>query len=490
MDINNIYETLRENNSSIYKIDVLMQNKDNELLKEVLEYTYTPFKQYYLKQIPDYRPSSNAFNIYTLSDGLRVLDRMARREISGNNAKDIVLNLLEGLSPSDAKVIVHILERSINCGLSLKTINKVWKDLIPEIPYMRCEKLSEKTKKNIKYPAIVQLKADGTFLNIIKSDMVVTCMTRNGTSFHINKVTEYFERVLQYKDNFVITGEAVVYKDGKVLPRKIGNGLINSYIKREETRESALEKMKQLVNKGKGASGTFKKLQVDLAEKEDEWNFVEDNIFIEGWDYIDYNDWVAGKSNVKYSDRFKTFNEIAEDCEFLTSIPTKTINNFDEANDFAVEMMNIGLEGGVLKNLDGIWENKTSKNQIKLKAELDADLLVVGYEVGKDNFNGGIGALICETSDGKLIVSVGSGFDLSGRNLRRVDLEDASKGLEVISDIRKFYEETYHNKIIALKYNEVIKSKSKNTYSLFLPVFDEVRFDKDVADTLERLLDK
>jgi hypothetical protein len=39
-------------------------------------------------------------------------------------------------------------------------------------------------------------------------------------------------------------------------------------------------------------------------------------------------------------------------------------------------------------------------------------------------------------------------------------------------------------KIAAVKYNEVITSKGKDTKSLFLPVFLEIREDKDTADIL------
>jgi hypothetical protein len=37
-------------------------------------------------------------------------------------------------------------------------------------------------------------------------------------------------------------------------------------------------------------------------------------------------------------------------------------------------------------------------------------------------------------------------------------------------------------KIITVKYNEVIQDKNKDKKSLFLPIFEEIRLDKTVAD--------
>jgi ATP-dependent DNA ligase len=488
--IYNIFEELRSSNSGNFKLETLKKHKDNTLLTKVFEATYSPFVQYYIKQLPDTMYMTHYTAPITLEYAIDQLEVLSARQVSGNAAKDHVAQLLINLTPEDADVLRCILDRSIGAGLSAKTVNKVWDNLIPEIPYMRCEKLSDKSKKNIKYPAVVQLKADGTFFNIIKHKKQVYCMTRNGSQFWIDKVTEYFERVLTDVDNIVITGEGVIFVDGTPLVRKIGNGRINSYIKREEVRERSIESQKEMVLKGKGSTKGFTKLVEDLKEKEIDWAFTESNMIIEAWDMIDFNDWVDGKSNVPYMSRFNRLKELIKDCPFITAIDSREVNSFDEAMDYANEMMAKGLEGGVLKDANAIWENKTSKYQIKLKAELDADLIVVGYSPGEGEFEGGIGALTCRTSDGLLEVSVGSGLSRDQRGLQRVDEADMTKGLMLREDlisIDDFFNREYKEKIVAVLYNEVISSGGKDTYSLFLPRFVEVRYDKDEADTLERL---
>ena len=71
-----------------------------------------------------------------------------------------------------------------------------------------------------------------------------------------------------------------------------------------------------------------------------------------------------------------------------------------------------------------------------------------------------------ESKCGKIKVSVGSG------------MTDKDRELPI---------DYYIGKVIELQYNELIQSKSKDTYSLFLPIFIEVREKKDY-NSLEDVL--
>jgi hypothetical protein len=72
-----------------------------------------------------------------------------------------------------------------------------------------------------------------------------------------------------------------------------------------------------------------------------------------------------------------------------------------------------------------------------------------------------IGSLCCESADGVVKVYVGSGFTDEQRNAPPSD---------------------YYGKIISVKYNARIKNNNGEE-SLFLPVFLEIREDKEVADS-------
>ena len=94
---------------------------------------------------------------------------------------------------------------------------------------------------------------------------------------------------------------------------------------------------------------------------------------------------------------------------------------------------------------------------------MECDLKIVGLEEGTGKYVGKLGALICESDDGVVKVSVGSGFNDAQRYNIWVDRN------------------VILNKIVAVKYNARITNK-QGEESLFLPIFVEVRDDKDVAD--------
>jgi ATP-dependent DNA ligase len=135
----------------------------------------------------------------------------------------------------------------------------------------------------------------------------------------------------------------------------------------------------------------------------------------------------------------------------------------DEAHHLFEEYFNRGDEGIILKDINKGWEDKRVKHQVKFKGELECDLKCVGWQEGTGKNVGKLGALILESDDGVIKVNVGSGFTDEQRD--------------------KYTEHNTVGKIIAVKYNARIRDKKTLQESLFLPVFLELREDKDVADS-------
>jgi ATP-dependent DNA ligase len=143
-------------------------------------------------------------------------------------------------------------------------------------------------------------------------------------------------------------------------------------------------------------------------------------------------------------------------------VASDIVQTQEEATAIFENYLSLGLEGIILKDGSGIWEDKRSKSQIKMKGELECDLKVVGYQMGTGKYEGMLGAILCESSDGIIKVDVGSGF----KDAQRLD----------------FTNNSIVGKIVSVKYNARIKNK-QGEESLFLPIFIEVRNDKDVADS-------
>lgn len=140
---------------------------------------------------------------------------------------------------------------------------------------------------------------------------------------------------------------------------------------------------------------------------------------------------------------------------------TQTVTDFEGAQALFNDALESGEEGVIVKNGDAPWESKRSKFQVKMKAELEADLLVTEWNEGSGRIKGLMGSVTCVDLNGNLEVNVGSGFN---------------------DEDRKMVAEDIVGKIITVKYNEVIQDKRSSTKSLFLPIFEEVRLDKNVAD--------
>jgi len=428
MHVNQIFEDLAANNSRLFKIDYLKKQVDNELLKRVIKLALDPFTQFYIRKIPQYKQIENV-NI-SLGEALDQLGYLSSRTYTGNKGIEHLRSILCNLPPESAKVIERIIAKDLKCGVSTSTVNEIWPGLIHEYPCMLCSGYEEKLVNKIPFPAYVQLKMDGMRFNAIVRSGEVEYRSRNGKEINILGFLDDEFKTMAGNIDMVFDGELLVKQNGQILDRQTGNGILN-----------------------KASKGTI---------KEDEASLVNATV----WDAIPYEYFMEGYYDRKYQERF---SYLTVQVSKLTSdkvkvVPNNIVNNADEANDLFAKYFADGEEGIILKDVEGIWENKRSKSQIKYKGELECDLKIVGLEEGAGKYQGKLGALLVESSDGILKVSVGSGLT----DEDRINLNTT----------------TILGKVIAVKYNARIKNK-QGEESLFLPIFIELREDKTEADSSE-----
>jgi ATP-dependent DNA ligase len=295
---------------------------------------------------------------------------------------------------------------------------------------MLCSQYEEKLVDKIKFPALVQMKMDGMRFNAIVRDGQVEFRSRNGKELDLkgNLVKEFVE--LANGQNVVFDGELMVMFDNdyQFADRQTGNGILNK------------------ANKGTISDAEAKLVHASL------------------WDIIPFVDFEKGKCDVPYSVRWKTVSQLVDKQESgdkrIWSVYSKEVASIADANEEFERLLADGYEGIILKDLNGKWENKRTKSQIKFKGELECDLRIVGIQMGTGKYEGMLGALLCESEDRKIQVSVGSGFNDEHRKTITTDVI---------------------GKVVAVKYNARITNK-QGEESLFLPIFVEVRDDKDVAD--------
>ncbi len=429
-----IFEQLASDNSRLAKEAILIKNKNNELLKRVFHLALDPFIQFYIRKIPEYKKNTNGAS---LDVALQQLDFLSMRVLTGNAGISHLQTILESVNHEDAKIIERIIAKDMRCGVSEATVNKIWPGAISTYPVMLASGYEQKLVDKISFPAYVQLKLDGMRFNAIVKGGTVEFRSRNGKELNIPNPSfpiPFIKMAEHYKQDMVFDGELLIADfAGKPVNRQTGNGILSKSIK-----------------------GTMSEIEAD-------------NVRATLWDAIPYTSFTAGIDDEQYNTRFaKLSNAIShvngqftQFRQYVSLVWHKEVDDIYTAQKIFEKFLAEGQEGTILKTKTGIWQDKRSKEQIKFKGELECELKVVDWEEGTGKNVGRLGALVCESSDSVIRVNVGSGYS---------------------DEQRDEYTKKVIGKIVTVKYNARIKDKS-GVESLFLPVFIELREDKDKAES-------
>jgi len=427
MNVNKFLDILAANASRNFKIEQLEANKNDETLREVIRLALDPFTQFYQRKIPTYTKDKHTT---TLHNALGALYDLSSRSVTGHAAIEYLRMLLSSLSEDDAKVIERIIQKDLKCGVQVSTANAVWTGLVSEYPVMLCSPFEQKLVDKINFPAYAQMKMDGMRFNAIVRDGKCEFRSRNGKEILLLGNLEQEFISLAGSVDCVFDGELLVMLEGdyQFADRQTGNGILNK------------------ANKGTISA--------------EEASMVHASV----WDLIPYAYFADGKCPTPYSKRFSTLEAIVSKQKSknkkIWTVTSTIVETLEQAQEIFQDYLSKGYEGIILKDGAGVWEDKRAKHQIKFKGELECDLKIIAIEEGTGKYAGILGSLICESADGVVKVSVGSGL---------TDAQRKSYGQEIV------------DKIVAIKYNSRIKNKLGDE-SLFLPIFIEIRDDKDIAD--------
>ena len=350
------------------------------------------------------------------------LFELSSRLVTGHAAIEHLTQVLTSLSPKNAMVLERIIAKDLRCGVSTATANDVWLGLVVDYPCMLASQYEQKLVDKIQWPAMVQLKMDGMRFNAVVRDGQCEFKSRNGKTIDLlGHLEKEFVELANGIDT-VFDGELLVKDDCGTLNRQTGNGILN-----------------------KAGKGTITDAEASM---------VHATI----WDVIPYMYFIDSYCPTPYKDRFARLKE----ANRINIVPNFIVDNIEEAQAKFKEYYDQGEEGIILKDMNAPWENKRSKALIKFKGELECDLKIVDVEDGTGKYEGMLGALVCESEDGIIKVKVGSGFNDEDR--------------------KKIKNQDVIGKVVAVKYNARIRSKHEDE-SLFLPIFVEIREDKDKADS-------
>lgn len=423
-----ILHQLEAASGRLEKEAILKSHATDPIFKEVCRLTLDPLINFYIKKLPEPDASKGVIQppeIIRLEHALQDLkSKLCSRLLRGYDARDHVAFLLGCLAEDDREVLRRVLGRNLKCGVSEATVEKIWPDLKLSYPCMLVSPLDSKTK--LTFPMIAQTKMDGMRFNAIVENGKVSYRTRNGKELDLFGVLDADVMNLTAETAYVLDGELLMAgPDGAHMDRKTGNGLLTKF------------------QKGTGTADLAKQIRAVV------------------WDIVPLFAFRQGRCSVGYRDRHIMLhpNQVGR----IQIAPITIVNSMEEAQVLYQQKLTEGEEGLVLKDPKGAWEDKRVKHQVKMKAELEADLLVTGFLPGAGKYEGKIGSLLVETADGQVKTAVGTGLSDEQRSMAFTE---------------------FKNKIVAVKYNAVITDKKVGSKSLFLPVFVEIREDKDEADVI------
>lgn len=418
------------------KLAILEREKENLLLKEVFTAAYNPFYNYYLRKFDETITGSFGEPKVSLAYGLSILIHVLNaRKLTGRDALDTLETHCKDMHPHDVIVIRRILDGNLQCGCSGNSANKVWKGCVPTYPVMLASSDNEKNRAKIKFPAFAEEKVDGMRINVWVVNDKVTYFSRNGRVVDAETVDLDADFVALAKSspyrNVMFDGELlVVNPDGSRMERKTGNGICNKAIKGTISYE---EKRK------------FKFIIFDMVEVK-----ISNNS-------LPQSDRPFHERTAELKMAFHTTKLKMKQIEMVYQ---QVVNSWDEANLVYQKMIANGLEGAIIKNRDGMWEDKRSKNLVKMKQFIEDEFIIKAIEEGTNKYEGMMGALHCASADGSIEFSVGTGF--------------------TDDDRVRLFDDGLIGRTVTVMYNEIIEREGSETKSLFLPVFVELREDKGI----------
>jgi len=440
-------QTLEEVNTALIKLAETAGRNDKtallteylryELFKKVVTYALSSNMVYHIEKFPKFKPSMFAPKFY--QDRIfEMLDTLAAQ--TGATTQDkLALYNVSCASYGAYDVVKKILQKDLKCGVGPKTINAACPHTIFYVPYCRCSSDSIEDKF-WKKPGnrFAQLKEDGMFANVILTAEFTEFLSRNGIKINqldnLGYDLNYGFRKLAASPQ-VGTGELLIIRDGKVLDRQTGNGILNSLI-----------------------HGT--------ASKED-----SDSVGIRLWDMVPYTEfWENYETSVPYETRFhnvSTFVKKVDKPLYVDTVYTEIIKSKEEGQYFYRRMRALGHEGAVLKDPNAKWADHTSPGMMKMKNVSTCALVLTGWKSGKEDskYEDVMGALFFESKCGKLKVTVNGKSD----------------------EMRSFDWDSKIGTIWTIEFERVSYSKSKDTASLYLPRIQKERPDRSYADTLEEI---
>jgi hypothetical protein len=426
--------------------------EDIEELKTYLKYVYGTENWYQTQLNIPKAGETKSNNLFAMGKKKLTVNQAIEEFLSGTRRGNTGASRLSEIASrctddNQRELLQLALWHDLKAGFAPKSINKVFDNLIFIPPYQRLSTLDKGNHWGWDWTTgvAVQNKEDCMFGNLIlrrKGNSALYSRNFNLIdSESIKSLTKYSEVFCNevYGGDVVVMGELIVLDpEGKPYSREQNNGYINGVI---QTGEELPE----------GTKLTMK-----------------------CWDCVPYTDFIAGRCEIDYKTRLGDLQcalEMSGGNE-LQMVYTEIAHCIEDVRSLFSKVVSGRGEGVVIKNPWGIWENCDAGHvdAVKVKVQMDSvELKIVGINEAdeKSRHVGTFASLQCESEDGLVVTGVAG-------------MTDAMR--DEINSHRDYY----MGKVISARCNG-IQYNPQAPHSLYFAQFVEVRTDKTVADTFERI---
>ena len=379
-EIQNFVDRLKSTNSNNDKINIIKEYKDNKVVCDILEYVYSPFKQYHTTST-NLKKLSQLCNSSYLGDLFCMLDNLTNRVWTGHTAIKYVNGFISNYKEYE-ELIYCIIDKNLKTRTGADLINKAIPGCVPTFKVALATKYEPKFCDFKTEIWLASRKLDGVRCIIRKENDNVTAYSRAGKEF--TTLQKILDDVAKMPGDFVLDGEVCLMgKDGN---------------------EDFQGIMKQIKRKNHTITSP---------------NYIV-------FDYLTLEEFDSKVGNTKLSDRIK---KAITNCwgvdNTLSVLEQVRIKNEQQLSDMIIDAEANGYEGVMLRKNVG-YEGKRSKNLLKCKKFHDAEYIVKDIEVsihrvivdGKEVEEELLSNVIIEHKG--CDVGVGSGFDQEERRMYNV----------------------------------------------------------------------
>ncbi len=386
IDIIDMLKSLSGNAQLAY----LNSQKDNNILKEILWYTYNPNLKFGIAE-KAFNKSFEEFELDISNDDLKLfngnlnieswnrfksyLDKFSSQKgVKEQEIYDMISEMYLSYNHSQLDLFKGILFKDLRINMGVSSFNKVWKDfyVMPEV--MLAKKWENKPPEN----AFLSRKLDGSRMYYLDGKFY----SRTNKEINFEPTKHILEQLKDFNSDYVLDGEILYLdKDGKEDFQK-GISLISN--------EKRLEGCDNL------HYACF-----DMIDKDEFLNKKCTKPFKETYYYmcrdlkIDRNSTLIVDSFIAPTKRSNV--KIVIQCDY---------EKLPQLQELANKK---GWEGLMVRDMDKPYECKRTSALQKIKKMEDAEFKIVGFKEGQGKYEGTLGTITIELETGET-VDVGSGY--------------------------------------------------------------------------------